>query len=279
MTYKNFTKWKRKPAKGGQISPFMGDYVLSACGYLPKFTYGGPVKFQHADWVELPDDSPYTPGWIIKMPKIKPMILDFKTAPGPEDLVMDVMTYTVITPPHEMKVVSLTVTGVDYGKIPCVQLIAPNGLGPYYLDFKAVRGMWIKPGDYEEISTFHTATLTTQGPMTVWWLCNGSACCGGDDKCVDHKLTGKPPIKSVSHPPLLAVDKKPYDNGLLMGTNWAVPESAEAKKERLLKESDEEVRRLAQQILEDASDVLLVDGWIKGSYHRTNNKKGSISGS
>ena len=274
LTYKNYKKWKKKPAKGGQISPFMGgdyDYIkvtLSPGGvvYTAEDT---KLKFKYEDWMELPEDTPYTPGWIIKMPKIKPAIFSFKNAPGPEDVEMDVQTFTVVPPPHEMKVQSLVVKPLDGTNIQGIELITPGALGPYYLDFSVVRGMWVKQSDITEITGFDGITYATQGPMTVWWLCNGSGCCGGDDQPVDHKLTGKPPIKSVTHPPLLAVDKAPFQGQMV----WATPESAEAKKERLLKESDEEVRRLAQQILEDASDVLLVDGWIKGSYHRENKKE------
>lgn len=280
MTYKNSVKWKKKP-KGGtistqqEVSDWIQAYLSPGYAILDEthLWKGDGMTYEHKDWMELPADTPYKNGYTIKVPAIPKAIFSMDaTDLFPKDVTMETTTYTVIPPPHEMKVQTIRIyQDHDGGPWPYARVELDVGAtgGPYHLDLAIVRGVWFTKPEPIEVEP---GLMMDGGLITVWWLCNGSLCCGGDDQPVSHSKLG-PTFKEVQERPMLAVNKVPVPSSVL----WGVPEKADVKKARLLEESDAEVRRLAQQILEDASDVLLVDGWIKGSYHRLNDQKRSIT--
>jgi hypothetical protein len=232
------------------------------------------MKYEPKSWLELPSDTPYKNGYTIKVPVMNVSLFDYKQPPAPtSDWTPGYTTYIVTPPPHEMRSVQnmrLIQGAADAPWMkPYSTIQLNNASGPYYLDTRTVRGVWVKKPEPIEIQP---GQLIDNGYMTVWWLCNGATCCGGDGK-----LTEPPTqIKQVEDKPLLALDKAPVSPP--QGVTWANPETPQEKLERLLKAADPETRRKAQQILEGASDILLVDGWTKGAYHRDKETNVGTSG-
>lgn len=134
---------------------------------------------------------------------------------------------------------------------------------------KGINGTWdvLKLGDGQALllsKVPYVRGCIDSGQIHLQWLCAGSCCWKfrkwAQGAGISHlKFTAKSVKTDIS------IIKRPDP----VPTDWEARRKELAKE---LKESSPEIREEVSRLLQEAADILLVDGWTKGMAHKWNKK-------